>query len=131
MLLNSGSNQIALFIVNRNDRADRRAEVDKAFEFCFLKTGLVDGNAGSPGLEGPWRCGLDDGAANGLGSNARGIVLRRHGNFAAHKHPCDWRPRGLSEETLVSSNFLLFLIGSGFWRRLGSRLGSRRRRSEA
>ncbi len=53
MILDSGSNQLALLIVNRNDRADRRAVVDKAFEFGFLKSGWVYGNAGSPCLEVP------------------------------------------------------------------------------
>ena len=120
MLLDSGSNPLALLIVNGNDRADRRAVVDKAFEFGFLKTGWVDGNAGSPCLEGPRCCGLDDGAASGLGSNARGIVLRRHGNLTAHKHPCDWSPRRLPEKSMVSSDLLLFLVRSRFWRGLGS-----------
>jgi len=120
MLLDSGSNQLALLIVNGKDRADRRAVVDKAFEFCFLKTGWVDGNAGSPGLECTWRCGLDVGAASGLGSNARGIVLCRHGNLMAHKHSCDWWPHRIAEKSMVSSDLLLFLVRSGFWRGLGS-----------
>ena len=120
MLLDSGSNPLALLIVNGNDRADRRAVVDKAFEFGFLKTGWVDGNAGSPCLKGPRRCGLDDGAASGLGSNARGIVLRRHGNLTAHKHSCDWWSGRLPEITMVSSDLLLFLVRSGVWRGLGS-----------
>lgn len=55
MLLDSGSNPLSLLIVNWHDRADRRPVVDKAFEFGFLKSGWVDGNAGSPGLEGPRR----------------------------------------------------------------------------
>ena len=67
MFLNSGANQLALLIVNGNDCADRRAVVDKAFKFGFLKTGRVDGNSGSPRLECTGRGGLDDGAASGLG----------------------------------------------------------------
>ena len=63
VLLNSGSNHLALLIVNWNNCADRRPVVDKALELCFLKTGWVDRDAGSAGLEARGSGGLDDGAA--------------------------------------------------------------------
>ena len=126
MLLNSRPDDLALFIVNRNNRADRRTIIDESFEFGLFKSSTaVDRHTGLANLERSRRCRLDDLSAVRPGVNPRGRVSRRHRNFPPDKQgglegPA---PNRLAKIPVVGPDLLLFLVrgrfGRGRWRRPG------------
>lgn len=55
VFLDGRPNELALFVVNRNNSPDRRAVIDEAFQFCLLKTSAaIERHAGFAGSEGTW-----------------------------------------------------------------------------
>ena len=52
MFLDGRPNELALFVVNRNNSPDRRAVVDEPFEFCLLKSSpAIQRHAGFAGVK--------------------------------------------------------------------------------